>query len=209
MHTHAIPRLLLVGLALALLVTGLRIAPTAADTGARDWSNSESKEDVFVHACEGFVMTTSYTTHRTHHTVTNYSSDVILERLHVTVVGVLTNATNGQSLLYDGKFTRTSYYHIGRVTVSDLELRIQLPTPGDWKTTIAQQEMDLVADPVAVIQTVASRQLESGLCVLLGRSVAGEQAGAQGPIQPGEAADNMTPWTELDSCDTSPPGQLC
>jgi hypothetical protein len=29
--------------------------------------------------------------------------------------------------------------------------------------------MDLVADPVAVLHTVAQRELESGLCVLLGR----------------------------------------
>jgi hypothetical protein len=192
MHTHAIPHLLLVGLTLALLATGLRIAPTAADTdvggGVRDLSESESNEDVFVQACEGFAMTTSYTINRTRHAVTNYSGDVIFERLGVTFVGVLANAENGQSLPYDGKFTRTSDYHRNLVTITDFELRIQLPTPGDFTLKIARQEMDLVSNPVDVIHAVAQSELESGICVLLGRAFAGSTPGQ----------DDITPWTELD-----------
>jgi hypothetical protein len=199
MHTHALPRLLLVGLLFCLIATGMVHDKAAATAGTMDWSDTVSGEDEFVQACNGFDITTSYTSNRAFHVVENYAGDWVVERLNISFVGSLANAENGHSLPYDGKFTRTSYSHIGRVMITDLELRIGLPLPGDFTLKTARLEMDLASNPVDVIHTFAQRELESGICVLLGRSFAGS-APTQG---------HMTPWTELDQCDTSPPGQSC
>jgi hypothetical protein len=219
MSTHAIPRLLLVGCLFAFIVTGAVHSKAAAKAGTMDWSETVSGEEEFVQACNGFDITSSYTSNRAFHVVENYSGDWVVERLNISFAGSLANAKNGSSLPYDGKFTRTTYSHLGRVTVSDLELRIGLPTPGDFTLKIARQEMDLASNPVDVIHAFAQRELESGICVLLGRSFPANVP-ARGLTdfldtlhmtqdQPVEATHDMTPWTELDPCDTVPPGQHC
>jgi hypothetical protein len=169
MHTHVIPRLLLVGFMFALIAAGsIHIKASAADTV--DWSDTTSGENQFVHACTGFDITTSYTTNLKYHIVENYTGDKFFERLNVSFTGALANSKNGQSLPYDGRFTRTTD-HLGRTTISDLQLRIQLPSPGDWAVSLDRVNTNLDPNPVDVIQTVASRQLQSGLCVMLGRWV--------------------------------------
>ena len=80
-------------------------------------------------------------------------------------------------------------------------------------------EMDLSSNPVVLIHAFAQRELESGICVLLGRSFAGSVRAKDltdfldplrnGQNQPAQATDEMTRWTELDPCDTVPPGQSC
>jgi len=170
MHSHTLPRLLLVGFLFALVAAGGMHYKVAAQNSG-DWTETVSGEDEFVQACRGFNITSSYTSNLAYHVIENHSGDQVVERVNVSFAGALTNAKNGLSLPYDGKFTRTSDYHIGRVTVTDLELRIQLPTPGDWTVKIDKQEMNLLANPVNVIQTVAKPQLESGICVMLGRWV--------------------------------------
>jgi hypothetical protein len=219
MSTHVIPRLLLVGCLFAFIVTGAAHSKAAAKAGTTDWSDTVSGENEFVQACKGFDIITSYTSNRSFHVVENYSGDWVVERLNVSFVGSLANAKNGYSLPYDGKFTRTTYSHIGRVTISDLELRIGLATPDDFTVKIKRLEMDLASNPVDVIQAFVQSELESGICVLLGRAFAGTvpakgltdflNAAHKAQDQPAEATSNMTPWTILDPCDTAPPGQSC
>jgi len=84
---------------------------------------------------------------------------------------------------------------------------------------VPKVEMDLSTNPVDVIHAFSQRELESGICVLLGRSFAGSLPAKgqtdfmdtllRGQNQPAQASDKMTPWTELDPCDTAPPGQSC
>jgi hypothetical protein len=195
MHTHVFPRLLLIGFMFALLAAGTVHYKAAADT--MNWTETASGEDEFVHACNGFDITTSYTSNLAYHAVGNTSGDQVYQRLNVSFVGTLINAKNGQSLPYDGKFTRTSDYHLGRVMVTDLELRIQLPTPSDWNVTIARQEMDLLANPVDVIQTVASRQLNSGLCVMLGRWANSDDLGRPPYGPPSSGTTEWIPQTPV------------
>jgi hypothetical protein len=219
MYTHPVPRLLLVGLLFCLIATGVVHVKAAANTGPTDWSDTVSGENEYVQFCKGFDITTSYTSKLTYHVVENHPGERVIERMNVSFVGALANAKNGQSLPFDGKFTRTTYHHIGRVMIADLELRIQLPIPGDFTVNIAQQETDFVANPVDVIHAFAQREMESGICVLLGRTFAGSVP-ANGPTgfldmlqgpqdQLAEAINNMTPWTELDPCGTVTPGQSC
>lgn len=170
MHSYTLPRLLLVGFMFALIAVGGIHHKTAAKDST-SWTEAASGEDEFVQACRGFNITSSYTSKLAYHVIENHSGDYVVEQLDASFTGALTNAENGQSLPYDGKFTRTTDYHIGRVTVSNLELRIQLPTPGDWTAKIDRQDMDLLANPVNVIQTVAKSDLASGFCVMLGRWV--------------------------------------
>jgi hypothetical protein len=221
MHSYTLPRLLLVGFLFALIAaSGIHYKAAAQNSG--DWTQTMSGEDEFVQACKGFDITTSYTSNLAYHVIENHSGDPVVERVNVSFAGALTNAKNGQSLPYDGTFTRTSDYHIGRVTVTDLELRIQLPTPGDWTVKIEQQDMDLLANPVSVIQTVAKTQLESGICVMLGRWANSDDLGrapygesvnvhTENSALPAPVAtdDDMTNWAELDPCDSSPPGKPC
>jgi hypothetical protein len=191
MHTRVIPRLLLVGFMFALIAAGTTTHFKAAAADTADWSNTTSGENQFVHACTGFDITTSYTTNLKYHVVENYTGDKVVERLNVSFAGALANAKNGQSLPYDGRFTRTTD-HLGRTTISDLQLRIQLPLPGDWTISLDRVNTNLDPNPVDVIQTVASRQLQSGLCVMLGRWVNTDDLGRP-PYGP--PSSGTTEWT--------------
>jgi hypothetical protein len=156
----------------------------AAAAGSHSWSDTASGENEYVDSCKGFAITTSYASNLNYDVVENYSGDPVVENLNVTFAGALANSVTGTSLPYSGKFTRTSYYHIGRVTVSDLELRIGLPTPGDFTVKVAHQEMDLGSNPKDVLHAFAQQQLESGICVLLGRNINGAGVNAPGFVQP-------------------------
>jgi hypothetical protein len=207
MYTRAIPRFLLIGLLFALITTGAVQFSSAASAGARDWTDTVSQEDVFVQTCSSFNITSSYTSDREHHDVADASGDMVYERLKVSFTGALQNANNGQSVPYDGKFTRTSDYIRSEVSISNFELRIGLPAPGDFTVTIAHQEMDLLASPVDVLNSFVPRELSTFLCLRLGRGMS-NAALLRTPFgQP--AVDDMTPWTILDPCDTVPPGQSC
>src|SRR4051812_25971712 len=119
MRTHTFPRLLLSGFLFAF-IAATALAPRAMAKGPNDWTETVTGENEFVTACGGFGITTSYTSFLNYHLVEDASGDEVFQRLNVSFVGALTNAENGQSLQYNGKFTRTSDYHIGRVTISDL-----------------------------------------------------------------------------------------
>src|SRR4051794_36857719 len=168
MRSHLLPRLLLVCFLFAFGVASAA-ADHAAAAGANSWSETKSGENEYVESCKGFAITTSYSSDLDYNVVENHSGDPVVQKVNVKFVGALANSVSGTSLSYSGKFTRTSDYHIGRVTVSDLELRIGLPTPGDYAVKIARQEMDLGTNPKDVLHAFAQQQLESGICVLLGR----------------------------------------
>jgi hypothetical protein len=70
-------------------------------------------------------------------------------------------------------------------------LSIQLPSDRFWTVAIDEQEMDLLANPVDVIQRVAPTQMESGLCLMLGRWVNSDDFGRP-PYGP--PIDGPTEW---------------
>ena len=183
MRSHLLPRLLVVGFVFALALTSA-VYDRAEAAGSHSWSDTASGENEYVDSCKGFAITTSYASNLNYDVVENYSGDPVVENLNVTFAGALANSVTGTSLPYSGKFVRTSDYHIGRVTVSDLELRIGLPTPGDFTVKIAHQEMDLGSNPKDVLHTFAQQQLDSGICVLLGRNINGTEVNAPGFVQP-------------------------
>jgi hypothetical protein len=207
MQTYAIPRFLLIGLLFTLIVTFAVRSSAGASGGVRDWSDTVSQEDVFVQACSDFNITSSYTSDRKHHDVADANGEMVYERLQVSFAGALQNAKNGQFVPIDGKFTRTSDYVHGNVWVSHFELRIGLLTPGDFTVTIARQEMDLLADPVAVLNSFVPRELATDLCLRLEGGMSNATL-LKTPFDH-QAVDDMTPWTILDPCDTVPPGQGC
>jgi hypothetical protein len=258
MHAHTFPRFFLVPLMSALIAAGLLTSPVAADTTT--WSDTGSGEDIFVHACPEFDVTTSYTADRTFKVVSNSSGDQVVERVSISFAGALANNATGQSLPYDGGFHRYSDYHSNKVTITDLKLRFDIGTAGQLSVAVDRVELDLVPDPAAVVKTFAPTALQTALCSVLGgvlqphvalyeermfsdpladRSVASyEERMFSGPssdqsvasyeertfsapatdvhtenaalLQPANKADSdMTSWTELDPCDTSPPGQGC
>jgi hypothetical protein len=229
MHAHLLPRLLLVAFTTAFIGSGLLRSSASADTST--WSDTLSGESAFVQACSGFDLTTSFTTNRTIKLISNSAGDQVVERAYVGFVGTLANDKTGQSLPYDGRFTRISDYQRNSVTVRDFELRIQLPTPEDLMITFQHRALDLTADPPAVLHAVAQSELESAICMVLGSAgvpqrpepikVHTENSALPQPEpvnvhtensalpQADDEADSMTPWAELDPCDTSPPGQSC
>lgn len=183
MRSHQLPRLLLVGFIFALAAASAPHFRVVA-AGTSSWSETASGENEYVESCKGFAIITNYSSNLDYSVVKNYSGDPVVENVNVTFAGALANSVTGTSLPYSGKFTRTSDYHIGRVAVSDLELRIGLPTPGDFTVNVARQEMDLGSNPKDVLHSFAQQQLESGICVLLGRNINGAEANAPGFVQP-------------------------
>jgi hypothetical protein len=228
MHAPTLPRFLLAALIVALIGAGMLASPVAADTTT--WSDTGSGEDIFVWACHDFDITTNYTANRTFKVISNSSGDQVVERSYVSFAGTLANDATGQSLPYDGRFNRHSDYNRNQVMVTDLALRFDVGTSGQFSVAIARVELDLGPEPAAVVATVMPHALQLALCSVLGdlsgasapQSVASyEERMFSGPstnvhtensalTQPAnEADDDMTSWTELDPCDTSPPGQGC
>jgi hypothetical protein len=174
MRTNLFPRLVVFVLTLALADVGL-IKASSASADTSNWSDTVNGEDVLVQACNGFDITGSYMMNREFKFVQYSTGNHVLERTRVSYEGALANSMTGQSLPYDGAFTRIADDHRGIVIVTDFRLRIGLPTPGDFTLTFARMELNLTTDPISVLHTVAQRELESGICARLGRmSTAGQ-----------------------------------
>jgi hypothetical protein len=227
MHAHLLPRLLLVALTTAIVGSGLLRSSVSADTST--WSDTWSGERVFVQSCSGFDLTTSFTTSRTIKLISNSAGNQVVERAYVEFVGTLANDKTGQSLPYDGRFIHISDYQQNSVTIRDFELRIHLPNAEDYMVAFPQRALDLTADPPAVLRAIAHSEIASTICALLGNdslshmpirdNVHTENTALPPSVnvhtensarpQTTVEDDEMTPWTELDPCDTSPPGQGC
>jgi hypothetical protein len=233
MHTRFIPRLLVLSLMLTLVFANA-IHFKAAASDRTQWTDSVNVEDALVQACSDFDVTGSYTADRTNQVVENYDGSTFYERRDVTFTGALGNATSGKSYAYNGQYTRISSPNLGKVAVSNLALRFEVDTPGEFSVSLKRVEFDLSDDPHAVVKAIVPNVLQMDLCQLFGGSTIGA-----GPIVPSshpsadmsdgylalpqwtdddtehpalvgsDANDGMTLWTELDPCDTTPSGKPC
>jgi hypothetical protein len=232
MHTRFIPRFLVLSLMLAFVFsTAIQFRASASDHTR--WTDTVSVEDALVQACSGFNVTGSYTADRATQVVENYDGSLFYERRNVTFTGALGNATSGKSYAYDGQFTRMSSPNLGKVYVANLALRFEAGTPDEFTVAYEHLDVDWGTDPHRVIRAILPTMLQMDLCELFGGSTIG-----YGPIAPSShpsadmsdgylalpqwayvyiehpapsapATDDMTPWTELDPCDSSPPGRAC
>jgi hypothetical protein len=192
MLTRFIPRLLVVTLLLAFVVTGLNRYSADAKTARLDhmaksgqtdlwgegllhlvdWTETQSQEAEPVQKCDGFDITNSYTANIAHHLTIDNSGDEVIERMTVDFAGAIGNSQTGKSYAYAGTFTRWSDYVWNKVTINDLELRFEVGTPGQFTIGIDRIEMDLVADPAEVIKTFVPNALQTELCYLLADAAA-------------------------------------
>jgi hypothetical protein len=228
MRTLALSRLLAAGFTFALIATGVLSVPAAAADYTR-WTDTVEVEDALVQACYGFNVTGSYTADRSFHVVENFDGSRFYERQDVTFAGVLGNAVIGKAYAYDGQFTRISKPNLGKVSVSNLSLRFEVDTPGEFSISLKRVEFDLGDDPHAIIKAIVP-----DLCHLFGGSTIGygptvppshssadmsegrlalpqwTDDAIERPASAGsDVTDALTPWTKLDPCDTSPPGKPC
>jgi hypothetical protein len=173
MNTHIAPRLLIPALALVLVVSGLLAGLTSASAQLEDrsWSATESQENVLVQACNGYDLTTNYTINRDYHRFVDSSDHLNLEWLGADFAGSIGNAETGKSYAYDGKFNRWSDYEHNTVAITNLMLRFEVGTPGQFTLAIDRIELDLEADPAAVIRTFVPDALQMELCYLIGGPV--------------------------------------
>jgi hypothetical protein len=170
MNTHIAPRLLFPLLALALMVAGALSAPASARAQLEElsWSATEGQENVPVQTCDGFDLTTSYTVNRDYHRFIDVSDKLNVEWVGVDFAGAIGNSVTGESYAYDGKLMRWSDYENNKTAVTNLILRFEVGTPGQFSVAIDRIELDLEPDPVAVIKTFVPNALQMELCYLLG-----------------------------------------
>jgi hypothetical protein len=160
MHPHTIPRFLLTGLLFAFVAANA-VYFSAAAKSTHEWSNTQSRENVFVDACGSSIITTSFTTTRTHRDVTDY-------REHVRFAGSVGNDITGNSYAYDGHYDRAAVDDQGGFAVTDLVLRFEVGTPGMFTVSFKQVGFRLADSPPGVIQTIVPRVLQMDLCSVLG-----------------------------------------
>jgi hypothetical protein len=160
MNSRTIPRLLLTGLLFAFVAANA-IHFSAAAKGSGEWSDTQSRENVFVEACGSSIITTSFTTTRTHRDVTDY-------REHVRFAGSVGNDITGHSYAYDGHYDRAAIDDQGGFAVTDLLLRFEVGTPGMFTVSFKQVGFRLADSPPGVIQTIVPRVLQMDLCSALG-----------------------------------------
>jgi hypothetical protein len=221
------------------LSTAIQFRASASDHTR--WNDTVSVEDAMVQACAGFTVTGSYTADRAIQVVENYDGSQFYERRDVTFTGALGNATSGKSYAYDGQYTRIASPALGKAVVSNLSLRFEVDTPGEFSVSLKHVEFDLADDPHAVVKAIVPNVLQMDLCQLFGGSTIGavpalpqwayvyieHPASAGSTIKTTQdfardvrskaleedadanVSDDMTPWTELDPCDSSPPGKPC
>jgi hypothetical protein len=242
MQSHTLPRLLLVGFMFALIAAGtLRYNAAAAEVDIRDSSTTQSQENVPVQKCGDSDITASYTTTREYVRYGSPAIEPVYEIEHVNFTGSIGNATSGKSYEYAGHYSRTVDFTQSSVWISDLLLRFEIGTPGEFTYSLANVDFDLGGNPAAVVQAIVPNALHMDLCYLLGGPAASVNLAPGQPVnvhtensaldqsetisrlpepsvmhtensaldQPAESIDHMTNWSELDPCDTSPPGKSC
>jgi hypothetical protein len=122
---------------------------------------------VLVQACDGYDLTTSYNMNRNHHLFTDRRDGLELEQETVDFTGAISNAESGKSYQYDGGFTRWSDHNQSWVTITGLELRFEVGTPGQFSVAIDRIELDIKPDPVEAIKAFVPNALRMELCYLL------------------------------------------
>jgi hypothetical protein len=176
MNTRTIPRLLLIGFLFAF-VTANASHFSAAAKGPVEPPNTISYENQLVQACGGFDITTSYTVNRAYDVVEYQTGHTVIEQRQVSFSGAIGNAANGKSYAYDGHYTRTANFDQGTKTFTDLLLRFEVGTPGEFSLRLARADFDLVDNPPAVVQAIVPSVLQMDLCYLLGGSTASTYQG--------------------------------
>ncbi|MFL5758574.1 MAG: hypothetical protein ACJ789_02480 [Thermomicrobiales bacterium] len=223
MRSHPIPRLLLVGFMFALIAAGSIHHKDAAASSA-DSSNTISEENVLVQACKGFAITTSYTADRAYHIVEYHTGHTVVERREVSFAGAIGNAKTGKSYAYDGHYTRLANFDQGKTTFSDLLLRFEVGTPGQFSVSFAgtspdrlsvswasgepgqftvpfeQAGIELVDNPLAVVQAIVPNVLHVDLCSMFGASATIKGAAPQN-IDTNEPLQNLDPSQSAAPCD--------
>jgi hypothetical protein len=195
MHLNTLSHLLLVTLTVAFMAGGLGTTPVDAK-GNRDWTDMVSRENVFVQACSGFNITSSYTTVRKYHVVEDYTGQTVFERRDVSFDGAVVNAVTGGGFGFDGGFVRTSDYDQNTTSISNLILRFDPPGQGEVTVSVARQEGDLVDNLPAVLRAFAPFVNRNSLCDLLS--------------DPASAAEPFTSQpTLLDPCLSLQRGRPC
>jgi hypothetical protein len=169
MNTHFAPRLLIPVFALVLIVAGALSAPASARTQLDElsWSETESQENVLVQTCDGFDLTTSYTVNRDYHRFIDVPNNLNVEWVGVDFAGAIGNSVTGKSYAYDGKLMRWSDYDKNETAITNLTLRFEVGTPGQFLVAIDRIELDLETDPSAVIKAFVPNALQMELCYLL------------------------------------------
>jgi hypothetical protein len=198
MNTHIAPRLLIPVLTFILVVAGVLAGPAyrASAIENRAWTETESQEGVPVQSCNGYDLTTSYTVNRNYHAFTDYHDGLDLEEVSVSFAGAIGNADTGKSYAYDGGFTRWSDYDSNDVTITDLQLRFEVGTPGEFSIASDRLQNDVDADPVAIIKTFVPHVLQMELCYLMG---------APAPVAPFDPIANYAPgqWINVHAEDSA------
>jgi hypothetical protein len=191
MHSHAILRFLLAGLTIAL-VAGAMIRPAAAER--INWTDTSSQEAQLVQGCDGFGITTSYTVKRVHNIVEEYTRENVFERQQVEFSGALGNSETGLSYAYDGHYTTVADYDKGSFAISNLQLRFEVGTPGQFTVELKKVDFKLIDSPPAVVQAIVPNVLQRDLCYLLGGStVSGSEGMAPRNIDTNEPLQNLAP----------------
>jgi hypothetical protein len=167
MHMQALRRLVIAGFILSLIATGILSAPAAAQH-TTDWSETSSGENVLVQSCSGFSVISSYTADREDHVVKDYTGQSVYERRDVTFSGTLANTSTDKAYLYDGHFTRTANWDQGGVLISNLLVRFEVGTPGEFSFSLGNADFDMVDSPPAVVQSIVPHVLHMDLCYLFG-----------------------------------------
>lgn len=195
MRTHVLSRLMIFGIFVSLLAVGPMTAQ-AQTHGDASWIDTMSRENVLVQACAGFDLTSSYTTTRTYRVVRDPTGTTVFERRAVSFTGTFADVQSGQSVAYDGKFVRTADYEQGTVTITDLALRLGLPSAGAVTVTMARLDHDVIDNPPAVVLAFAPFEVRNRLCALFGDPQSSMPMQARRQLDP-------------DPCDTTPSGKSC
>jgi len=168
-RTRFVPRLFVIALSLTVVLTNSIASPAAA--GGIEWSETVSQEDAFVQACDRFDITSSYTVKTAHLLIADSSGNEVHEEIHVDFAGAIGIADTGEKYAYDGQFTRGSDYNHGKVAVTDLLLRFEVGTPGQFSVAIDRLERDLTTNPPAIVKMLVPNTLRMpGLCYMFGGS---------------------------------------
>src|SRR3954453_14599573 len=131
MHSHALPRLLLISFLFAFVFAGASHHWARAEQiVVQDWTTTQSQEDVPVQTCGGSPITTSYTTTSDYRRFNDPNGALLFQGQDVRFAGAIGNAVTGKSYAYDGHFSRNTDYEMHSSTIANLKLRFEVGTPG-------------------------------------------------------------------------------
>jgi hypothetical protein len=182
-----------------------------------------------VQGCDNFDVTTSYTVNRVHNLVEEYTREAVFERQQVDFTGAMANSETGLSYAYDGHYTTVADYDKGSFTISNLQLRFEVGTAGQFSVSLAKVDFKLVDSPPAVVQAIVPNVLQRDLCELFAGSVAADSApisqsvsyspghggfGYHGKhdqveVQDQSVDEDATNSSSIDRCATTPADQPC